>query len=392
MKKKVVLISPFVDPYADDNSRVNSIYDLIGLDAEVLIITSNFNHSNKSYYKILECSRNCLFINVPPYINNIGVKRIFSHIIFAFRLRKVLRRISPKPDLIYSTLPTSTGAMAVGLYCKKFKIKFAIDVIDLWPESFIILKKPQLLFKVLTWPWRKISEYCYENADLIFSESYEYGLHAERFNKKTHAIGVYLGTDPIKYEKLLKLSTINLNKPLNDIWLCYGGSLGLSYEFGLILKVFNQLYRRHKNIKLWFIGGGIKADSINEFAKDKNLPIEITGYLNYTDYLKYLSYCDIAFNVFKKETKVVHSYKFNDYIMAGLAIINNLRGETLQIIDKYKLGINLGDDYEDLLENIEKLLIDKKKLHQIKINSIYVSENILNKQIIYKRLIEEIID
>jgi hypothetical protein len=197
-----------------------------------------------------------------------------------------------------------------------------------------------------------------------------------------------LGTDIDKYNYLISSSTIKIEKPHDEIWICYGGGLGNSYDFENILNTFNKLIRNYNfNIKLIFIGGGPKAEFINSFIKKNNLPSYVTGYLPYSDFLKYLSVCDIALNSFKQNTKVVHSYKFNDYIISGLAILNNLKGETSSFVEKYKIGINFDYDNNKLLDALLHLLNNPLDITSMKNNSLYVANNILNTKIIYKDMI-----
>lgn len=95
---------------------------------------------------------------------------------------------------------------------------------------------------------------------------------------------------------------------------------------------------------MWFIGDGEKADYIREISDTYGLNVIITGYLEYKNLLKYLSYCDIAVNSFKENTLVVHSYKFNDYVATGCYVLSNLSGETAEMIDKYAIGRNFDKD------------------------------------------------
>jgi hypothetical protein len=71
-------------------------------------------------------------------------------------------------------------------------------------------------------------------------------------------------------------------------------------------------------------------------------------------------------------------------------VLNNLKGETSEFIEKYKVGLNF--DYEkNLLQ--DKLLIlinDKNLMMQMKQNSVHVAKNILDKKHIYQELIEHL--
>lgn len=388
---KFFLVSLFVYTGEDDNIRINTVYDLLAEKHDVTIITTDFNHRTKKKHDITVSKRKIIFIKVPEYRRNIGIKRFLSHGFFAFRLYNFLKQLTDKPDKIYCILPTASSGYACYKYCKENSVPLAVDIIDLWPESFVAIMPYPKIFSILTYPWKKLSIFLYKKADFAFSESYEYARYAERYRSKSPVIPVYLGTDIEKFRILLDKSSISIQKPKNEIWLAYGGGLGNSYDFDIILETLLKLKNDNiENIKFWFVGGGIKQQYIADFVTKHNLNASITGFLTYHDYLKYLSSCDIAINSFNKNTKVVHSYKFNDYLMCGLAILNNLKGETSDIIEKYKIGINFDYGTNNLYKVVRELISNEPLISQMKINSKFVAENVLNKKNIYAEMISKL--
>jgi len=388
---KFFLVSLFVYTGEDDNIRINTVYDLLKDKHDVTILTTNFNHRTKTKHNIKNSNRKIVFIDVPKYKKNISLIRFFSHGVFAYRLYKYLKQSDVKPDKIYCILPTASSGYVCYRYCKKNNIPLAIDIIDLWPESFVAITPFPKLFAFLTFPWKKLSTFLYKKADYAFSESIEYANYAELYRSKSRVLPVYLGTDIERYKILIKKSSVYIQKPENEIWLAYGGGLGISYDFDVILEALLKLKNdKVNNIKFWFVGGGIKQQQIYNFITKHNLNAHITGFLPYHDYLKYLSFCDIAINSFKKETKVVHSYKFNDYILCGLAILNNLKGETSQIIEKYDIGINFDYENNNLYSVLKTLISNKEHIAKMKNNSTFVAENVLNKKIIYSEMINQL--
>lgn len=391
MRKNIKLVSLFVYTGDDDNIRINTVYDLLAENNDLELITTDFNHRKKEKHQINKSKRNLKLINVPEYKQNLSIKRFYSHGIFAYRLYKYLNKINKKPDVIYCIVPTISSAYACGLICKKFKIKLAVDVIDLWPESLIAILPFKKFFEIITLPWKLFANKIYAKADYLFAESVEYAKVAQKHNKKTKALAVYLGTDIEKYEKLITQSTIKIEKPENEIWMCYGGGMGNSYDFDVILEAIKEIHLMNKyKFKFLFIGGGLKLAKIQEYIDKYNLPAIITGFLPYHDFLKYLSFCDIALNSFNKNTKVVHSYKFNDYLLSGLAIVNNLKGETAELIENYKSGINF--DYKNnlLKDKLVYLLENKSEIAEMKKNSLYIANNVFNTKIIYKEMLKQI--
>ena len=392
-KKRILLISAFVNCNKDNNSRVNVIYDKLCNNADVTILTTDFNHAIKKKYDDLDKKfRKSRRIQVSAYSKNISLSRIKSHIIFAFGVRQFLKKNKEKYDTIYCTMPTSLSAFFCAKYCVKNEVKLVIDVIDLWPESFIVLSKFNFFFKILTYPWSLVSRFAYSSADILVGESKKYAEYAQIFNRKTKALPIYLGVNLKKAKKLREESNIILKKSDNEVWICYGGSLGLSYDFDVILKAYKKISGKYKNrVKLFFIGGGQLELRIKKYAEEFDQSIVVTGNLKYNDYLKYLSYMDVAINSFKQNTQVVHSYKFNDYIVSGLATINNLIGETADLVNEFQIGLNF-DYIDNKLENcLEKIIKSDELRENCKKNTKTLAQNVLSQDIIYKELIDLIL-
>ena len=90
-------------------------------------------------------------------------------------------------------------------------------------------------------------------------------------------------------------------------------------------------------------------------------------------------------NIFRENTKVVYSYKFNDYVAMNCFVLNSLEGETAEMVDEYQIGRNfnfsdnpLPEVFEDTLshwdvysswrENHQKLIdekLDKAKIYSV---------------------------
>lgn len=135
-------------------------------------------------------------------------------------------------------MPTSTAAYVCGKYCKKHKVRFVVDVIDLWPDSLLPIVvgiKGQLL-KYFIYPWKYITVQAYKMADVILGESKQYADEAALYNNKASIYPLYLGVDRNEVNKLITNSTLALNRSNDEIWIGYAGSLGTSYDFETLVK------------------------------------------------------------------------------------------------------------------------------------------------------------
>ncbi len=388
--KKIVLISLFFYEKTD-NIRISSVYNLLterGMDVE--LITTDFKHRHKIKHTIPNFATDITYIPVPTYKSNLSFGRLFSHIIFAVRLYKYLQQLTYVPSKVYCVVPTVSSGLACHYYCKKKHIPFIIDIVDLWPESFIILSKHKKLLTLLTWPWQLMARKVYRSADNIFTGSIDYAKYVGQYTKKTKPVPIYLGTDRERFKLAVAQSTVKIDKPEGQIWICYGGVLENSYDFETVLHCFKRLTDEgFNNLKLIFIGDGQQRKMISDYKEKFNLPIQITGYLKYADYLNYLSHSDVALNSFKKGTRVAYSYKFNDYISAGIPVLNNLIGETSDLIEKHEIGLNFNYSDSPLYKNISYLLTHPELLAQMKKNCTFVADHVLAKNIVYQEMMNK---
>lgn len=389
--KKIIIISLFFYEKSD-NIRISTVYNLLKeRNADVELITTDFNHRTKKKHDISLHPKDVTFLKVPGYKRNLSVGRLFSHFVFTLRLAFYLKKLPYKPAKIYCIVPTVSSGWVCSGYCRKNNIPFVVDVIDLWPESLIVLSQKKKLLKLLTFPMKLMAQKVYRSADFLYAGSDDYARYAGKFNKKTNAIPVYLGTDVVRFRALVASSTKEIHKPGYQKWICFGGMLGNSYDIDIILKGFQSFMGKGmKNVKLIFIGDGKERNLIMNFRKQTGLDVEVTGFLDYADYLKYLSYADISVNSFKEETRVAYSYKFNDYITAGIPVANNVKGEMAEMVEKYNLGCNFLHSADSLSECLYKMLSNSELLNEMRKNATFVATKVLDKKVVYQKMLEQL--
>lgn len=389
--KKIIIVSLFFYEKSD-NIRISTVYNLLKeKNADVELITTDFNHRTKKKHDISLHPKGITFLKVPGYKKNLSIGRLYSHFVFAIRLASYLKKVSGKPSKIYCIVPTVSSGWVCSRYCRKNQIPFTVDVIDLWPESLIVLSRWKKLLQFFTFPMKWTAQKVYQSADFLYAGSVDYAKYAQKFNTKTSAVPVYLGTDVKEFQSLVSSSTVKIDKPENQKWICFGGMLGNSYDIDIMLESFKKLVDEGtRDVKLVFIGDGQERTKILRFKEQTDLDIEITGFLQYADYLKYLSFADIAINSFKEGTRVAYSYKFNDYISAGVPIVNNVTGEMAEMIGKYNIGRNFLHSADSLYGCLNEMINNPGLLNEMKKNATFVATEVLDKRIVYKEMLNQL--
>lgn len=379
-----IFVSLFTN-YFFPNTRVEALINQ--LEGESVLITADYNHSVKDYFSNikatpLKTNQKQVLLHVPAYKSNISVKRILSHVVFAYRLKKYLDSVGKPPAALYCAMPPSFASYVCARYCQKKRVRFVIDVIDIWPDSLLPLVKGKSIVKAILHPWTSITRYAYKHADVIMGESVAYANEAKKYNKIAQTYPLYLGVD-IDFVKKVKCNNpVFLTKPNDEIWIGYAGSLGNSYDFESLLDAVDSIKERFK-YKLWFIGDGVRRVEIEKRIRESSINAQITGFLPYDQLLGYLSYCDIAVNIFRKDTKVVYSYKFNDYVAMECFVLNSLDGETATMVDDYKIGKNFNFSDKPLSIVLEDTLNNWELFSAYKGNAQSLINDKLDKKRIY---------
>lgn len=365
------------------SSRTYAVFERVA--GEKTVLTVDFCHQTKQYYGAAEAEhKQQVMLHVPGYKRNLSVARIWSHIVFARRVGSYLKAQKEIPAAIYCAMPTSSAAYVCAKYCKRHGVKFVIDVIDLWPDSLLPLVKGQKIIKFLLSPWVYLTRYAYRRADVILGESAKYVQEAKKYNAKAEACPIYLGIDTHIADKVRGENPVALQKAKDEVWIGYAGSLGTSYDFQALLDAVKSIHGKYK-YKLWFVGDGVRREEIAGYIAANGLNAEITGFLSHEQLLGYLDYCDIAVNIFRDNTKVVYSYKFNDYVAMNCFVLNSLEGETAEMVDAYQVGRNFNfsdkplsavledtlshwDTYSQWTRNHQRLIdekLDKDKVYDV---------------------------
>ena len=361
--KKVLLLANFMDLDENTNNRFNYLAKLLKNECNLKIITSTFSHREKRQRNYKDISNiNIHMLYEPGYEKNISFKRIYSHYVLARNLKKCLNNIEEKPDVIYCAVPSLKFAKETAKYAKKNKIRFIIDIQDLWPEAFKMVFNVPIISDLTFYPMMKQANYIYSNADEIVAVSNTYLNRALSVNKKCNkGLSVFLGTDLNYFDKC----KINGLKKCNDqiIKIAYIGTLGYSYDIISVMKAIKLLNNKGiKNIKFIIMGDGPLRNRFENFAKKNDINCEFTGRLEYEKMIGVLCSCDIAVNPINKGSAGSIINKVGDYAMAGLPVVNTQEcPEYKELLSKYEAGVNaMNGNALDISEKIKFLILNKK--------------------------------
>lgn len=359
--KDILIIAHFTQILSEGgNSRFSYIANLLAKENNVELVTSSYSHRNKEQRVVDTSNKHRLNYKLTQlsekgYRKNVSLKRFYSHYFYGRNLKKYLDN-RKKPDVIYCAIPSLDAASVAANYAKNNDIRLIIDVQDLWPEAFKMVFNSKYISDLVFYPFTRKANQIYRNADVILAVSKTYLKFALSNNNKVidgHVI--YLGTELEHYDSLSIKHKI-FNKPENEIWVAYIGTLGHSYDIPSVIDALESVAVKTKeNIKFLIMGDGPMRIDFEKYAENKNLNIHFTGRLEYGEMIGYLNECDIAVNPIVSGSAGSIINKVADYAAAGLPVINTQESkEYRELINEYNCGLNCENG--NILDIEEKFL------------------------------------
>jgi len=379
MIKKIWLINPFAMPpkYENRIQTLKRAQYLIELGYNVTIIGGSFLHNTEinlidGREKYIEREYNgikYIHIKTSSYKKN-GFKRFYNLIEFPIRLLLHAKKFE-KPDII-DILGTIPFGNLLYYLTKRLKVKFILDIVDLWPESFVgvgLISRKNPLLKVAYWS----EKWLYKRADeIVFSmEGAKDYLIEKRWDKdnggpidlkKVHYINN--GVDLEDFHEHKEKYVIDDNDLKNDniFKVIYLGSIRLNNNVKLLIDAANLL-SGFSNIKFLIYGDGNDRERLEKYCienkiknvifKQKWVEIKYVPYILTRSSLNILNY--MPTDVWRFGGSQSKSFQ---YMASGKPICCNIKMGYCPIT-KFNLGIAKEfkdeNEYADAILNFYKM-------------------------------------
>lgn len=390
--ENILMIAHFCDDFdVEGNNRFNYLANnIIDYGYKLEFLTSDFSHLKKAKRDTSIGLTGCIttYIKEPAYSKNVSVKRIYSHYIMSRNL-KVYLKTCKKPDIIYCEVPSLALAKVASNYAREHDIPFIVDIGDLWPEAFKMVFKFSKISDLLFYPMTYQADNIYKSADGIVAVSDAYVERALRVNSKCRkAQSIYLGTELSHFDKF---THPKIEKPENEVWLGYIGTLGHSYDIERVIDALSILKNKGvSNIRFKVIGDGPLKNKFEHYARQQDIAVDFLGRLDYEKMVNVLTSCDIAINPIKNGSAATIINKVGDYAAAGLPVLNTQEcTEYRHLIDKYKAGFNCENgDAADLAEKLWLLSDNEALREEMGKNNRVLAEEKFDRKKTYKEIVD----
>ena len=353
----IVTNSASYEPRAE---KIGQYFQKLGYN--VLWLESDFIHREKKKGRLPRSNHR--YIETVVYKKNLSIRRLYSQYDFA---RKVFHVLKNEPvDLLYVMIPANSLARTAVKLKKILHTKVVLDIIDMWPES-LPLKGVGTL-----WPlqcWRRLRDDNLGQADLVFTEC---GLYKRLIGlKPEEAVTLYWPKDKGASEWAFQ-------KDDNCMHVVYLGSVNNIIDMNAVTEILREA-NRSKKVKLHIVGDGEKRQAFLEILKQNGIETEYYGTVyDETKKQEIFDRCSYGINIMKPGVCVGLTMKSIDYFCYGLPIINNIQGDTWEMVEQYGIGINcIGNSYKECASDIllkTDALLQKRGLIQKLYNQYFTVE------------------
>lgn len=349
---------------------------------EVELFTSSFQHWEKAQRDTTRaCYQNqpyrITFIPEPGYRKNLDLARIKSHRIAAKNLRDMLqKRFDEDPrafDLLYAEIPPNDVARVCAEEARRYGIPFVADINDLWPEAMRMVVNIPVLSDIAFYPFTRDARKVYQLLSAAVGTSDEYAARpaADRTEPYPH-ITVYVGNDLASFDAGVAQNADAVEKPADEVWVAYAGTLGASYDLTTLIKAGAELHARREAqlsqsssritppIRIKILGDGPDRTKLEELAAQLSAPVDFLGYQNYPSMAAWLSKSDIVVNSLVKSAAQSIVTKIGDYLASRSALVNTGSSPEFRAkVESDGFGVNveaeqvapLADALEELARN-----------------------------------------
>ena len=356
MKAVVVTHSSTFEPRAEAVGKW-----LQAQGAEVTYVFSDFNHVKKVSMNRRE--KDHVYLHLKPYHKNLSVQRLLNIQAFADEVEKYLA--GKQIDLLYVLLPANSLARTASRLKTACGAKVVFDIVDLWPESLPI-DHVQKLPPMHMWAARR-DKYL-PSADLIFTECGLYRKMLDLPQERTHTLywvkesgAAAEGTEVAGEARDSEagegaeprggeagegaqdggMAAERAEDTDEILTIAYVGSINYLIDLEHVRVLLEALTARTK-VCVHVIGEGEThgtfLDTIRESGAEA---VDHGAVYDENEKAEIFAACHFGLNFMVPQVKVGLTIKSLDYLANSLPLLNNIPGDTWDLVEEYDAGINV---------------------------------------------------
>lgn len=374
-KRKLALVISINDKYYYPirTFYTTNVFHEYGYD--VTVLSSDFDHQNKEKYK--DERKGLIQLPTIPYSKNLSIRRMLSLIDLSYKAVQYAEKLHP--DLIYVSGPPNMQYKVFAAYKKKYpEVRVLAEVGDVWPESLPIQGKMK---KVLSLPikmWKTLRNHYIGSFDFVITECNLFAKILSPYVEKEKLQTLYFCKPDLKIEEKDSFPSSEV------VTLGYVGSINNIIDIDLICKMVSAI-NEYKKVVFHLIGVGEKQKELCNGLDDLGIELHTHGAVyDAREKEKILKECHFAFNVMKSTVCVGMTMKSLDYFQHGIPILNNIEGDTWEMVADEQIGFNFKEG--NLEEVAQKIAMQtEKQWKQMRMNTRKVFSENFSQQVFEKQ-------
>ena len=322
------------DCYDDYNIRIQYIKEaFLRAGYTVHIFFSDYDHYSKTY--VTKKREGITYLHALEYTKNMSYARIHSHQVFA---KTCVEKAEEFKDvsLVYVMVPPNSMCKEFAGYHERHpEVKLMYDLCDMWPESLPVSHTIKKLGSPVFNVWRSYRDKYIGNSDCVLSECNLFAKQIENIvpEKKLHTVYLCQEHHPVQ-----------TNIDPESISFLYCGSINSLINIDLITSFLKEMKKQKKTV-LHIIGNGEQKERLLKETKDTGIEVIDHGVV-YDEEKKQEIYstCQYGLNLMVDTAFIGLTMKSLDYMSHDLPLINNVKGDTWELVENKQIGINIDAD------------------------------------------------
>lgn len=372
---KILIVTPH---YYPEQFKITEIAEYIAINNDVTVWTNIPDYPNRKPYK----SNWKVFKNRKEIINNVKIKRIFSTYrgkglialffnYLTFYINSTLKAIFNKEkfDIVLNWETSPIFSINAGnVVAKKQNIPVVTYVLDLWPQSLLVvknIKKTGFIYKIV----EKQSKNIYKNSTSFIVTSKKFTDQLKRFGIKEEQITYIPNFCETIFEKNITNPSFKINDVPNDRFkILFAGNIGKAQDFNILINIAKKA-KEANDLSFLFLVVGDGSEKANLIASIKSNGLEnyfvlkektnISNMPNYYDVANAFIYTLIDNEIIQYTLPG----KVSSYLAYNKPIITSCLGESFDVLSNFKGSVFINSDngyfqIKNLIKNYSLILKD----------------------------------
>lgn len=375
---------------------------------KVVLWSSAFYHQEKRHRthhsECIEVSSRLeiRLIHSPGYIRNIGLSRLWDHMVLARNLKHLLKQENLSPDVAFIGYPPIETAAVMGKWLSKRNVPFLLDVKDLWPSVFLEAVPESLrpIGRIFLAPYFILAKGCVRHATGVTAMTDSFLNRMLSFGKRERLLedGVFPLTsqvDSVVGDDLLSAEQWWDELGIRDdgkLRICYVGNLSSNVDLAPVKEAATFFMGQQFPVEFVICGDGVSLGIFKEMMLGLN-NVHFPGRIGRSHVLALArrSHASLIPYVNSENFKLSLPNKTLDSLSLGLPILSSLQGEVANLISNHGVGLRYGTDSgKSLVQCIEMLMANPAQRQKISKNALNLYQEKFSFEMVYGGLVKHL--